>query len=253
MGVTCVFRWVNATGSTSLSQLNAQLTQRLFAANLGRWTVTCRLYREIPPALDPAATTVGSPTMAIGNKSHEKMLLLLTHTAEPARQYAMVDESCIVETDRELEAIVHKLKNLWVARQSSQIDGHLYDLGDFRVRMGNMMVGTANKGVIVEVEYVPCCYPQACQRILAEFIGLLMPSNAQLSFSVRSTTTNGQQEPGSQSLTSSTALGMAPSAVAAHPEVLVMDYGRAGIYQAQFTALNTAYQYFALFRADNLL
>ncbi|KAJ1972407.1 hypothetical protein H4R35_004691 [Dimargaris xerosporica] len=253
MGVTCVFRWVNATGSTSLSQLNAQLTQRLFAANLGRWTVTCRLYREIPPAMDPAAPAAGSPTMATGIKSHEKMLLLLTHGSEPARQYAMVDEGCIVETDRELEAIVHKLKNLWVARQSSQIDGHLYDLGDFRVRTGNMMVGTANKGVIVEVEYVPCCHPQACQRILAEFIGLLMPTNAQLSFSIRATETNGHREPGGQNLASSTALGMAPSDVAAHPEVLAIDYSRAGIQQAQFSALNTAYQYFALFRTGNLL
>ncbi|KAJ1657165.1 hypothetical protein IWQ61_003389 [Dispira simplex] len=238
MGVTCVFRWANATSSSSLTQISDNLTSRLYATYTGRWQLGCKLYRGVSAAsFDPASTT--GPGFS---KGPEKLLLLLTHSLHPAKQYAVVDDT-VVEADREMEAIVLKLKNLWVSRQHTRIEGHCYDLGDFQVRIGNLVVGSSPKGLIVEVEYRAANILFQCHRLLAEFIQTMMPGDARLSFAtpLLSSGTNSQPTVASRDL------------LAHNHIVAALDYGPTDIQATWYTPLHTAYQYVALFRKDNLL
>ncbi|KAF9178853.1 hypothetical protein BGZ51_007429 [Haplosporangium sp. Z 767] len=66
-------------------------------------------------------------------------------------------KAVLVEVEKDIEALIAKLKNLWVHRQHAQVEGHIFDLGDFIVRAGNIMVAsTSYKGMLIEVSgYLP--------------------------------------------------------------------------------------------------
>ncbi len=39
------------------------------------------------------------------------------------------------------------------------------------VRIGSIILGQTTKGIVVEVEYLPCVIPNRCNDLLEEFIG----------------------------------------------------------------------------------
>ena len=48
-----------------------------------------------------------------------------------------------------------KLGALWQHRQTIKCEGHAYDVHDFRVRVGRLVLADQARGVVVEVEYLP--------------------------------------------------------------------------------------------------
>ncbi|KAJ1910436.1 hypothetical protein IWQ60_010658 [Tieghemiomyces parasiticus] len=249
MGASTVFRWVDATGSSSLTHLTDRITKHFHGTNVGRWNISCKLYREVNLAA-AEQERLGQPLPAGQTKPPpEKFLMFLTDSTCPARPHAMVNET-IVHVDREFELIVQKMKNLWSFRQSSQIDGHEFDLGDFSIKAGNIIVGTSSKGVVVEIEYRPCIDLTSCRRLLAEFIELLLPPAARLSFAVTpkpDTSAADQDDP------TSTNRSVDVSQLHDRNDVLSPDYARVGLNERYCGPIHSAYQFFTLFRKDGLL
>ncbi|KFH66582.1 hypothetical protein MVEG_07107 [Podila verticillata NRRL 6337] len=91
-------------------------------------------------------------------------------------------KTVLVEVERDVEALIAKLKNQWVHRQHAQIEGYVYDAGDFIVRIGNIMVAsTSYKGMLIEIEYLPqTSSATASNAILEEFVRMLSPPGANL-------------------------------------------------------------------------
>ena len=79
--------------------------------------------------------------------------------------------ACIVTIDRDFLAIVKaKLGTLWMHRQTLRIDGHSYDVDDFRVRVGRLTVADTVRCIVVEVEYLPVDTMAAAEPALRGFI-----------------------------------------------------------------------------------
>ncbi|KAG0251065.1 hypothetical protein BG011_007878 [Mortierella polycephala] len=91
-------------------------------------------------------------------------------------------KAVLVEVEKDIEALIAKLKNLWVHRQHAQVEGHIFDLGDFIVRAGNIMVAsTSYKGMLIEIEYLPqTSSATASNAILEEFVRLISPPGVNL-------------------------------------------------------------------------
>ncbi|KAG0375660.1 hypothetical protein BGX24_008795 [Mortierella sp. AD032] len=88
----------------------------------------------------------------------------------------------LVEVEKEVEALIAKLKNLWVHRQHAQVEGTVFDMGDFIVRAGNIMVATTSyKGILIEIEYLPqTSSATASNALLEEFVRLISPPGVNL-------------------------------------------------------------------------
>ena len=45
-----------------------------------------------------------------------------------------------------------------------------FEIGDFLVKLGVVSVGSSFKGILVEVEYLPCQVVQSCWSLMVEFM-----------------------------------------------------------------------------------
>ncbi|PVU95949.1 hypothetical protein BB561_001482 [Smittium simulii] len=78
----------------------------------------------------------------------------------------------------EYEFIVSKLKNIWKLRQSGKIEGYSFYLQDFSIGIGNLMVGTAYKGLIIHIEYTACGSLEQTEDLIDEMSRLILPSKS---------------------------------------------------------------------------
>lgn len=76
--------------------------------------------------------------------------------------------------DREFEILVRvKMSGLWTLIKTMRAEGLVYEVEDFRVRVANVVQGgggEAVKGVLVEVEYVPCAHLEGAEGVLRSFV-----------------------------------------------------------------------------------
>ncbi|KAG0046110.1 hypothetical protein BGZ83_008705 [Gryganskiella cystojenkinii] len=133
----------------------------------------------------------------------------------------MKRKAVLVEVEKDIEALIAKLKNLWVHRQHAQVDGQVYDLGDFVVRVGNIMVGsTSYKGVLIEIEYLPQTSSATISNaILEEFVRLISPPGVNLY----------------------------------SPNMLEYPYDQVGLDPGSWSMLHSGFQYMTLFRRQHIL
>ncbi|KAF9986341.1 hypothetical protein BGZ75_001970 [Mortierella antarctica] len=130
-------------------------------------------------------------------------------------------KAVLVEVEKDMEALVAKLKNLWVHRQHAQVEGHIFDLGDFIVRAGNIMVAsTSYKGMLIEIEYLPQTSSAiASNAILEEFVRLISPPGVNL----------------------------------CSPQMLDYPYEQVGLDPKKWSMLHSGFQYMTLFRRQHIL
>ncbi|KAF9969211.1 hypothetical protein BGZ73_008549 [Actinomortierella ambigua] len=140
-------------------------------------------------------------------------------SADPQQQQQR--KAVIVEVEKDMENLVAKLKSLWVLRQHAQVEGYVFDVGDFIVRAGNIMVAsTSYKGLLIEFEYLPQMSSiNACKPILEEFVQLLLP-------------------PGVNLYT---------------PQMLDYPYEQVGLDPNGWSSLHSRFQYSVLFRRQHIL
>ncbi|KAF9167270.1 hypothetical protein BGX21_000152 [Mortierella sp. AD011] len=130
-------------------------------------------------------------------------------------------KAVLVEVEKDIEALLAKLKNLWVQRQHAQVEGYVFDLGDFIVRAGNIMVAsTSYKGMLIEIEYLPqTSNATASNAILEEFVQLISP----------------------------------PGVTLYSPQMLDYPYEQVGLDPKNWSMLHSGFQYMVLFRRQHIL
>lgn len=96
----------------------------------------------------------------------------------PGKKFCLVDKA-IVTIDSEFETILTtKLQGIWAMRQTLKAEGSMFELEDFRIRIATLSQGSVMKGVLVEVEYLPCSYLEDGEPIVRDFIQRLgLPNN----------------------------------------------------------------------------
>ncbi|KAF8944122.1 hypothetical protein BGZ47_004606 [Haplosporangium gracile] len=122
----------------------------------------------------PTATTISSATPSVASTP--------INGGGGAGDVPPKKRAVLVEVEKDIEALIAKLKNLWVHRQHAQVEGYVYDLGDFIVRAGNIMVAsTSYKGMLIEIEYLPqTSSATASNALLEEFVRLISPPGVNL-------------------------------------------------------------------------
>ncbi|KAF9100841.1 hypothetical protein BGX29_006214 [Mortierella sp. GBA35] len=127
----------------------------------------------------------------------------------------------LVEVEKDIEALIAKLKNLWVHRQHAQIEGHVYDMGDFIVRAGNILVATTSyKGILIEIEYLPqTSSATASNALIEEFVRLISP----------------------------------PGTILYSPQMFDYPYEQVGLDPNNWSMLHSGFQFMTLFRRQHIL
>lgn len=181
MGVKCLIPYREQADVQAATELKERIVKRLHGRKLGRWNLTCTLY------LHSAAGSLLAPD---GSVMAQEQLYLLKEDSlsqkdgdKTAGKCCLMAQNTIIEAGLEMEQILEKIK-LYNPRQTVTIRGMQYEVGDFVVKVGSIMLGDTTRGVILEVEYRPCMIPNGCSQILQSFIGNLGPFNAPFSANV---------------------------------------------------------------------
>ncbi|KAG0198084.1 hypothetical protein BGX28_008428 [Mortierella sp. GBA30] len=162
-------------------------------------------------AASAAPSVVSTPMSSVGGETTP-----VQSSLSPPKRKAV-----LVEVEKDIEALIAKLKNLWVHRQHAQVEGHIFDLGDFIVRAGNIMVAsTSYKGMLIEIEYLPqTSSAVASNAILEEFVRLISPPGVNLY----------------------------------SPQMLDYPYEQVGLDPKKWSMLHSGFQYMTLFRRQHIL
>ncbi|KAJ2230178.1 hypothetical protein H4R99_008449 [Coemansia sp. RSA 1722] len=222
-GSTWVLWWKDAQGTASLGLLQERLLRGLRANLKGRWSMDTRLFYSPYNFVDLQGLKVSNDadtqqTEPRGTASDQSMYLVVRGQGAQRRQFfVMASNRVVVETEPEMESIILRLKNLWVPRQSARIEGYSYEGDDWIIRTGNLMVGTSYKGLIIEINYLPCSNPEQTRGLMRELLMMILPSDAQVDVNAG------------------------------------VDYRRASLDPHRMTDQHTAYQYVHLFTQSSLL
>ncbi|CAG8502019.1 17627_t:CDS:2 [Dentiscutata erythropus] len=144
-----------------------------------------------------------------------KFINSLVFSNDVNKVYCLAND-VMIEAEHELETILSKLKNLWALKQDVKFEGYSYNIGDFIIRT----VDARQKGMLVEVEYLPTTHPHSASSILTNFIDLIMPKDADIV---------QWDQKGDNS------------------------YTKVGLSEETFTRIHAAYQYMSLFKSESLL
>ncbi|KAJ2862326.1 hypothetical protein GGH94_004336 [Coemansia aciculifera] len=217
-GSTWVLWWKDAQGTASLGLLQERLLRGLRASLKGRWSMDTKLFHSPYNFVQHQNIKVPTLTAPRGTASDQSMYLVIRGQGTSRRQfYVMASNRVVVEAEPEMESIVLRLKNLWTPRQTARVEGYSYEGDDWIIRTGNMMVGTSYKGLIIEINYLPCSNPEQTRGLMLELLMMILPEDAQVDAN------NG------------------------------VDYRRASLDPCRMTDRHTAYQYVHLFTQSSLL
>ncbi|PIA13231.1 hypothetical protein COEREDRAFT_83645 [Coemansia reversa NRRL 1564] len=221
-GSTWVLWWKDAQGTASLGLLQERLLRGLRASLRGRWSMDIRLFHSPHNFVElqqlKVASVDSSQPATRGTASDQSMYLVARGQGAARRQYfVMASNRVVIETEPEMESMVLRLKNLWTPRQTARIEGYSYEGNDWVIRTGNLMVGTSYKGLIIEINYLPCSNPEQTRELMRELLMLILPHDAFVD------PNNG------------------------------VDYRRASLDPHRMTDRHTAYQYVHLFTQSSLL
>ncbi|KAJ1771428.1 hypothetical protein IW140_003220 [Coemansia sp. RSA 1813] len=221
-GSTWVLWWKDAQGTASLGLLQERLLRGLRANLKGRWSMDTKLFHSPHNFVEQQNIKLPSENIrraeSRGTASDQSMYLVVRGQGASRRQfYVMASNRMVVETEPEMESVVLRLKNLWTPRQAARIEGYSYEGDDWVIRTGNLMVGTSYKGLVIEINYLPCSNPEQTRGLMRELLLMILPPDAQVDAN------NG------------------------------VDYRRAGLDPKRMTDCHTAYQYVHLFTQSSLL
>ncbi|CAH1783444.1 unnamed protein product, partial [Owenia fusiformis] len=157
MGVVCVISYPMPDGKSGQQVVNnlQERVEMLGAAKTGTFSVDCETYH---------ATATGA----------NRMVHVLHNSQQPASCFAIVDTGTCLVADNLFDLIMLKLKSYYASRKNSKVEskGQRYELQDFAIKIGSVTIGQTMhfKGILVEVEYLPCMVPGECWHLMHEFM-----------------------------------------------------------------------------------
>lgn len=170
MGVTVLQQFPcieNRTGAQTIDLLTKRVIS-LGAVQDGKFSVDCDTYSTIP-ALGPQKTL-----HVFNNSEHSASMFSILETGT---------KTIPLVADRLFEFLIKKMTMIFTPNPQTaqgamgpkktkfESKGPRYQIGDFLVKIGNVTMNHQTfKGVLVEVEYRPCCVPANCWELIREFL-----------------------------------------------------------------------------------
>ncbi|XP_071526179.1 mediator of RNA polymerase II transcription subunit 20 [Panulirus ornatus] len=109
----------------------------------------------------------------------------IVHNSDtPATTYAILDtgtKQVTLLADMLFDFLLPRLNHMYQAKKNLKIEskGAKYKIGDFVVKIGSVTMSGHYKGILVEVEYLPCVTPALCWSLIREFMQSFMGSCVQ--------------------------------------------------------------------------
>ncbi|XP_049527821.1 mediator of RNA polymerase II transcription subunit 20 isoform X1 [Dermacentor silvarum] len=165
MGVVSIHQFPIPEGKSG--QQAAELLQKrletLGAVREGIFTVDCETYYSAPNL----------------NPSHS--VNIIHDTEHPATCFALLDTGMCLVADITFDMLMLKMAGIYSSKKSTKIEsrGPRYEVADFLVKVGSVSMGPSFRGILVEVEYLPCVVPSSCWDLMREFLQGFMGSAVQ--------------------------------------------------------------------------
>ena len=101
------------------------------------------------------------------------MLLHFIYSEQPATVFSVLEHSekkVTFTSDYLFDLLLLKLSNVYSKKLSIKSNGPCFEIGDFIVKLGVVSVSGSSKGLLVEVEYLPCQVVSLCWGLITEFM-----------------------------------------------------------------------------------
>ncbi|XP_040581304.1 mediator of RNA polymerase II transcription subunit 20 [Lepeophtheirus salmonis] len=126
----------------------------LGAVHTGQFLVDCETYIN---------TTVPS-----------KVLHVLHNSEQPATVFSILESpgkhSVSFTSDTLFDLLLLKLSNIYSKKSKIESKGHRFEIGDFLVKLGVVSSAGSFKGILIEVEYLPCSVISSSWNLIVEFM-----------------------------------------------------------------------------------
>lgn len=122
----------------------------------GQFLVDCETYYSSPAIASPPKT-----------------LNILHNSEQPATVFSVLEnqnKTISFTSDTLFDLLLLKLSNVYSKKFKIESKGSRFEIGDFLVKLGIVSVAGSFKGILVEVEYLPCSVIQSCWGLLCEFM-----------------------------------------------------------------------------------
>ncbi|KAL4195836.1 hypothetical protein AMTRI_Chr04g243080 [Amborella trichopoda] len=164
MPVKWLLHWQPNAGTTINSQVLTEVSQCVECINGikgGRWKSTLSIYKAI-------ARDLNAPLECARD------FLGISFQEQPNKHYFILrGQRLVLEADSNIQSIMEKLQS-YRTRISLNIEGFQYQLGDFLVKMGKVVITHSEnlRGIVMEVEYLPISSLEKSRQIMEEFVDI---------------------------------------------------------------------------------
>ncbi|XP_066963902.1 mediator of RNA polymerase II transcription subunit 20 isoform X2 [Macrobrachium rosenbergii] len=165
MGVTVlqIFPDTSRSGCLETEKLHKRI-MHLDATQSGMFSVDCETYYT---------------NVQIG--SGQRKMHILHNSETPVTTYAVLDtgtKQITLSADLLFDLLLPRLDHMYQNKKNLKIEskGAKYEIGDFVVKIGTVTMSGHYKGILVEVEYLPCSVPNLCWSLMREFMQSFMGS-----------------------------------------------------------------------------
>ncbi|RWR76632.1 mediator of RNA polymerase II transcription subunit 20a-like protein [Cinnamomum micranthum f. kanehirae] len=164
MPLKWILHWQPNAGTTVNSQILTEVSQCAESINGtkdGRWKSTITYYK--PMSRDPNAPG-----------EYPRDFLGISLQEQPNKYYCIIrGQKIVLEADSSIQMIMEKLQS-YKSRVSLNFEGFQYKLGDFKVRVGKVVVShnESLRGIVMEVEYLPISSLEKSRQIMEEFVDI---------------------------------------------------------------------------------
>jgi mediator of RNA polymerase II transcription subunit 20 len=122
----------------------------------GPFLVDCETYHSIPAIANPPKT------------------LHIAHNSEqPATVFSVLEsnnKTITFTSDTLFDLLLLKLNTFYSKKLKIESKGSRFEIGDFIVKLGIVSASSSSKGILVEIEYLPCLIPGSCWGLIHEFM-----------------------------------------------------------------------------------
>jgi len=184
MGVTVLHAYPVPADKTApqVVELIKRRITNLGCTETGQFQVDCETYHSSPNLVIPGQ----------GSGQVQRTLHVLHNSEYPATVFSVLEPPTNIQqsaknqtqpstsnnritftTDYLFDLLLLKLSSVYQKnKQNQKIEskGNRYEIGDFVVKLGIVSVTGSVKGILVEVEYLPCLVVQSCWSLIIEFM-----------------------------------------------------------------------------------
>lgn len=118
---------------------------------------------------------VDCETYVSSSSSPPKTLHVLHDSEHPATVFSVLESQpgkppVTFTSDTLFDLLLLKLGNVYAKKSKIESKGSRFEIGDFLVKLGVVSSGGSFKGILVEVEYLPCMVAHSCWGLIKEFM-----------------------------------------------------------------------------------